>query len=346
MKRILIVSIFLMALAESAALAQQAKSSVEIDYNQPKTYVVGGIKVSGNRAFAEQQIINQSGLRKGMTVTVPSEDISAVVNRLWLQRYFQDVAVYVDSIAPSRDTAFFRIDIQERPRVSVFNFTGVKSGEKKDLLERLNFRRGSAFSDYVSKTSVDIIKRYYKEKGFLNVKVEPQVKKDTVVKNAIRVNFAVDRGEKVRIKTINFYGNTDVSDFKLAKSMKKTKSAKFYNFFSSKKYNEKEYPNDKKSLISAFNEAGYRDARLVSDSIYYVVPGKRLGIDFRFDEGKKYYFRDITWTGNSVYTSEALNSILQIGKGDVYDGVTMQQRLTGGGMEGEMDVAKLYRHNG
>ena len=157
MKRILIVSIFLMALAESAALAQQAKSSVEIDYNQPKTYVVGGIKVSGNRAFAEQQIINQSGLRKGMSVTVPSEDISAVVNRLWLQRYFQDVAVYVDSIAPSKDTAFFRIDIQERPRVSVFNFTGVKSGEKKDLLERLNFRRGSAFSDYVSKTSVDII---------------------------------------------------------------------------------------------------------------------------------------------------------------------------------------------
>ena len=346
MKRILIVSIFLMALAESAALAQQAKSSVEIDYNQPKTYVVGGIKVSGNRAFAEQQIINQSGLRKGMTVTVPSEDISAVVNRLWLQRYFQDVAVYVDSIAPSRDTAFFRIDIQERPRVSVFNFTGVKSGEKKDLLERLNFRRGSAFSDYVSKTSVDIIKRYYKEKGFLNVKVEPQVKKDTVVKNAIRVNFAVDRGEKVRIKTINFYGNTDVSDFKLAKSMKKTKSAKFYNFFSSKKYNEKEYPNDKKSLISAFNEAGYRDARLVSDSIYYVVPGKRLGIDFRFDEGKKYYFRDITWTGNSVYTSEALNSILQIGKGDVYDVVTMQERLTGGGKQGEMDVSKLYRDNG
>ena len=112
MKRILIVSIFLMALAESAALAQQSKSSVEIDYNQPKTYVVGGIKVSGNRAFAEQQIINQSGLRKGMSVTVPSEDISAVVNRLWLQRYFQDVAVYVDSIAPSRDTAFFRIDIQ------------------------------------------------------------------------------------------------------------------------------------------------------------------------------------------------------------------------------------------
>ena len=127
--------------------------------------------------------------------------------------------------------------------------------------------------------------------------------------------------------------------------MKKTKSAKIYNFFSSKKFNEKEYANDKKSLISAFNEAGYRDARLVKDSIYHVKPG-RLGIDLTFDQGKKYYFRNVTWTGNSVYSADALNSILQIGKGDVYDVVTMEHRLQGGGKQGDMDVAKLYRDNG
>ena len=127
--------------------------------------------------------------------------------------------------------------------------------------------------------------------------------------------------------------------------MKKTKSAKIYNFFSSKKFNEKEYANDKKSLISAFNEAGYRDARLVKDSIYHVKPG-RLGIDFTFDQGKKYYFRNVTWTGNSVYSADALNTILQIGKGDVYDVVTMEHRLQGGGKQGDMDVAKLYRDNG
>ncbi len=136
-----------------------------------------------------------------------------------------------------------------------------------------------------------------------------------------------------------------MSDYKLAKSMKKTKSAKIYNFFSSKKFNEKEYQNDKKSVISAFNEAGYRDARLIKDSIYTVKPG-RLGIDFIFDEGKKYYFRNITWTGNSVYTSDALNTILQIQKGDVYDVVTMEKRLQGGGKQGDMDVSKLYRDNG
>ena len=338
--------IAVLLMMQSVASGQQKKSSVEIDYNEPREYVVGGVKVTGNRAFAEQQILNQAGLRPGMKVTVPGDDISSVVSRLWLQRYFQDVAVYVDSIAPAGDTAFFRLDIQERPRVSMWSFSGVKSGEKKDLLERLNYKRGAAFSDYVSKTSVDIIKRYYQGKGFMNVEVEPQVKKDTVVKNAIRVNFAVDRGEKVKIKTINFIGNTDVSDFKLAKSMKKTKSAKYYNFFKSKKFNEKEYATDKKSLISAFNEAGYRDARLLKDSIYYVVPGKRLGIDFTFDEGKKYYFRNVTWTGNSVYSTEALNSVLQIEKGDPYDLVTMQKRLQGGGKQGDMDVSKLYRDNG
>lgn len=333
-------------LMQSVAFGQQKSSSpVEIDYNNPHKYVVGGVTVEGNRAFGEKQILQQCGLREGMEVTIPGDDISSIVNRLWLQRYFQDVAVYVDSLSSAKDSVYLRIAIQERPRVSRWAFSGVRSGEKKELMERLNFRRGGEFSDYVSKTSVDIIKRYYQGKGFLDVKVEPQVQKDTIVRNAIRVNFAVDRGIRTRIKTINFIGNDNVSDFKLAKSMKKTKSAKIYNFFSSKKFNEKEYANDKKSLISAFNEAGYRDARLVKDSIYHVKPG-RLGIDLTFDQGKKYYFRNVTWTGNSVYSADALNSILQIGKGDVYDVVTMEHRLQGGGKQGDMDVAKLYRDNG
>lgn len=313
-----------LALSAVPAFGQHKGGAVEIDYNNPRTYIVGGIKVEGNRAFGDKQILQQSGLRTGMEVTIPGDDISSIVKRLWMQRYFQDVAVYVDSLNASKDTVFLKLAIQERPRVSRWTFSGVKSGEKKDLQERLNFKRGGEYSDYVARTSVDIIKRYYQGKGFLDVKVEPQVQKDTIIRNAIRVNYAVERGPRIRIKTINFIGNDHVSDFKLAKSMKKTKSAKIYNFFSSKKFNEKEYLNDKKSLISAFNEAGYRDARLLKDSIYMVKPG-RLGIDFTIDEGKKYYFRNITWTGNSVYATDALNSILQIHKGDPYDVVTMER---------------------
>ena len=143
-----------------------------------------------------------------------------------------------------------------------------------------------------------------------------------------------------------------MKDFKIAKQMKKTKSAKIYNFFSSKKFNEKEYKNDKKMALSAFNEAGYRDARLVKDTIYMLPPKKegkkanRLGIDLTFEEGDKYYFRDITWTGNSVYSTEALDQILAIEKGDVYDQVSMNKRLKGGGKQNEYDVSKLYRDNG
>ena len=327
------------------ALAQAEGDGIVVDYNNPRKYIVGGVSVEGNHYFADKQIIQLTGLQKGLEVTVPGEDISSIVNRLWLQRYFEDVAVVVDSIVPATDTAFFKISIVERPRVSRWTFSGVKTGEKKELEERLNLRRGGEFSDYVAKAASDIIIRYYKEKGFLLTKVDVQTKRDTLVKSAIRVNFAVDRGQKVKIKKITFAGNDHVKESKLARSMKKTKDMRLLNFFSSKKFNEKEYSNDKTNLISAFNEAGYRDARIIKDTMYYIEPN-RLQIDFVIDEGRQYFFRDITWTGNSVYSSEQLNDILMIKKGDVYDVVTMEKRLFGGGKQNEYDVSKLYRDNG
>ena len=342
LKKILVAGILL--LSGAAAFAQQ-RLPVEIDYNNPKQYVVGGITVEGNTYYSDNQIIQQTGLRPGVSVKVPGDDLSSAMNRLWAQHFFQDIAVYADSVSAVGDSLFIRIAIKERPRVSRWTFSGIKNSDRKDIEERLHLRRGGEFSEYVESTSVGIIKRYYADKGFNNAKVDVQVTKDTMVANAIRVNFAIDRGQKIKIRDINFIGNDALSEFKLARSMKKTKAKKIYNFFNSKKFNEKEYPNDKKSLISAFNEAGYRDARLIRDSIYY-VDSNRLGIDFVIDQGKKYYFRDIKWTGNSVYSAEALNSILQIQKGDVYDVVTMQKRLTGGGKQSEMDVAKAYRDNG
>ncbi|MBO8454613.1 MAG: hypothetical protein IAC07_07830, partial [Bacteroidetes bacterium] len=263
------VLLVIMAVLSVPATAQLRQDEITVDYNSPKKYVIGGVSVEGNHYFSPDQIIQVSGLQKGLTVTVPGDDMASIVERLWLQRYFEDVAVVIDSIAPSRDTAFFKISITERPRVSRWTFSGVRQGEQKELLERLNLRRGGEFSDYVAKTATDIIKRYYKEKGFLLTEVNVQTRKDTLVRNAIRVNFAVNRGRKVKIKKITFTGNENVKESKLVRSMKKTKDARLINFFSSKKFNEKEYPNDKRSLISAFNEAGFRDARIVRDTIYY-----------------------------------------------------------------------------
>ena len=342
------LSIVLLALSTSLAFAQ-----VEVDYTRPRKYIVGDVSVEGNTYFSSNQIVSQTGLLKGREVTIPGDDISDAIKKLTSKGFFEDVGIYIDHFSPARDSVWLTIKIMERPRVSKFSFTGVKSSEKKDLEERLNLRRGRDFSDYVKNSSVGIIKRYYAEKGYLLCEVDVQTRKDSMVRHAIQVNFAVDKGPKVRIKDINFIGNEHLSDYKLAKSMKKTKSNKFYNFFNSKKFNEKEYPEDKKSLISAFNEAGYRDARIVRDSVYMVdVVGKngkvkkRICIDIEVDEGKKYYFRDVKWTGNSVYSAETLNEVLKIQKGDVYDKVTLQKRLYGGGKQTDYDVSKLYRDNG
>lgn len=322
-----------------------AQSGVTVDYNNPKKYIVGGVTVEGNNYVNKDQIVQTSGLREGMEVTVPSDFFSLLIDKMWSRRYFEDVSVAIDSLSAARDTAFFKIRVTERPRVSRWTFSGIKSGDQKDLKERLNLKPGGVFSDYVAKTSTDIIKRFYDEKGYNNATVDIQTKRDTLVKGAIRVNFAISKNEKVRIKKIDFGGVYDVKESKLVKSMKKTKDKRLQNFFKSKKFNETEFKNDKKGLIEAFNEAGYRDARILSDTVYFVEPGK-LEIDFKIDQGKKYYFRNVTWTGNSVYPAEALNDILQIKKGDVYDVVTMEKRLFGGGKQNEYDVSKLYRDNG
>ncbi len=336
----------MLLLAGFSLRAQTSRSSIEIDYNRPQKYIIGGVDVEGNQYFNARQILAQTGLQPGMEVTVPGEDMTSVVVRLVAQRYFEDVAVVVDSLCPTRDTAWFKICIRERPRVSRWTYSGVKTSEKKDLQERLNLRPGREYSDYVKNASVDIIKRYYKEKGYLKVKVDVDVQRDTMIRSAIRVNFGVDKGNKVRIRNINYIGNNqDVKDYKLAKNMKETHSNRWYNFFKSKKFKEKEYKTDRKTVLDAFNEAGYRDARLVRDSVYY-VDDKHLDIDMVFDQGKRYYFRNITWTGNSVYPSESLNGVLQIKKGDVYDVVTLEKRLKGGGKETDYDITKLYRDNG
>ena len=343
-RRILCTAALLLAV--HSVWGQGGRSRIEVDYAHPKKYIVGGVGIEGNQYFNEHQILQLVGMQPGQEITVPGEDITGIVKRLVAQRYFEDVAVVVDSLSASADTAWFKVCIRERPRVSRWTYSGVKSGEKKDLQERLNLRPGREYSDYVKNTSVDIIKRYYKEKGFLKVDVDVQTIRDSMIRSAMRVNFHVNKGPKVRIKDINFSGNEHVKEYRLAKNMKETHSNKWYNFFKSKKFKEKEYENDRKTVLEAFNEAGYRDARLVRDSVYYLPDGKHLAIDMQFEEGPKYYFRNITWTGNSVYATEVLNGILQVKKGDVYDKVTLEKRLHGGGKENEYDVSKLYKDNG
>ena len=337
------LSILLVLLSTFGATAQvqnQQKTSVVVDYNNPKEYVIGGLEVSGIQYLGKEQILSLTGLNIGDRITIPSEDISSIVKRIYMQRYFSDVNFFIDSV--QKDTAFIRLDLLERPRVSRWEFEGIKSGEKSDLNEKLKLRRGSELSEYLISSTSDIIRKFYVEKGFLQTEINVLQEQDTLIKNAVKVTFKVDRKTKVKIKKITFSGNDNVKGSKLASAMKKTKDMRILNFFSSKKFNEKEYPNDKRLLLQAYGERGYRDARIIKDSMYYIQDG-RLGINFVIDEGKKYYFRDVTWTGNSMYSSDQLNSVLKIKKGDIYDVVSMEKRL----FEAEEgNVSKLYRDNG
>ncbi len=340
----LIKLIVFVALLVPAYLFAQ-NGNIVVDYNNPKKYIVGDIKVEGVKIVSPEQIISLTGLQKGDEVTIPSEQLTDVVQRIYRQRFFANVGFYIDSLSAAKDTCFLVLKLQERPRVSRWNFAGVKKTEQSDIKERVKLRPGGELSDYVIKSTSDIIKRYFKEKGFLKTEVTVSQVVDTVVKNAVRVTFNIDKGPKVKIQTITFSGNEHIKESKLAASMKKTKDKRLRNLLSSKKFNEEEYKKDKESMISVFNEAGYRDAKIVKDSMYYITPD-RLAIDFEVEEGKKYYFRDISWTGNSIYTAEQLNSILMINKGDIYDVVTMDKRLQGDPKQQHMDVRKMYTDNG
>ncbi len=336
--------IVLIALFVPAGLFAQT-SDVVVDYNNPKKYIIGGIKANGVKIVSEEQIIGHTGLRVGDEITIPSEKVSDIIKHIYQQRFFSNVALYIDSLSAAKDTCYLVLDLQERPRVSRWSFSGVKKGEQTDIKERVKLRPGGELSDYVVKSTSDIIKRYFKEKGFLKTEVSVSQVKDTVVKNAVRVTFNIDKGPKVKIQTINITGNENVKTSKLAKAMKKTKDMRLRNILSSKKFREEEYKTDKIAMIDVFNEAGYRDAKILKDSIYY-ISDDRLAIDFELEEGKKYYFRDITWTGNSVYSEEQLNSVLMIEKGDVYDVVTMNKRLNGDPKQQHRDVRKMYTDNG
>ena len=193
-----------------------AYAQVEIDYNRPKQYYVGSVRVEGNTYFDQSQIAAQSGLYVGRRITLPGDEISSAIKRLLAKKYFEDVAIYAESLNETKDSVNLLISIRERPRMSRWNFTGIKSGDKKELNERIGFRRGGDFSEYTRTTAEGIIKRFYAEKGFLLCEVNTEVQRDTMVRNAIMVTFHIDKGPKVKIKDINFIGADDFSDYKLA----------------------------------------------------------------------------------------------------------------------------------
>jgi len=306
-------------------------------------YYIRKVNVRGLEHLDPDLVKASAGLVDGDSILLPSNFISNVITRLWSQRYFADVKVGAEIEGDSLDLEVF---LKERPRVFNWEFEGISTGKKKDIMEKLQLRRNSELSDYVLDKNVKLIKEYWKEKGFRNAKVNYRIEQDSVRDQYANVIFEIDRGERVKIGRINFDGNSVFDDKRLRRTFKKTHQ-KSINFFKSTRLKDKEYDEDKDLLIDFYNSKGYRNAHILSDSIYEYEPN-RLAIDLKVAEGNKYYIRDIAWVGNSVYSTEQLQNMFAVKKGDTYDKKSMHKRLGIGREENpeDMSVKSLYQNSG
>ena len=311
---------------------------------EPRLYYIRDVNVHGVQYLNPEILKSSAGLIAGDSVYLPSNFISNAISRLWSQRFFSDVKIGAEIEGDSLD---LEVLLKERPRVYNWEFEGISKGKKKDLLEKLKLKRGSELSDYVIDKNKKLIHNYWAEKGFRNTEVDVRIDNDTLRPGqAVTVTFLIDRKEKVKIGKINFVGNEQFNDKRLRRTFKKTHQ-KSINFFKGTKLNENDYEADKELLIDFYNSRGYRNATIVRDSIY-PINEKRLGIDLEVSEGNKYYIRNVSWVGNSVYETEGLQQMFGVKKGDIYDKKTMHKQL-GIGKETDPEaasVSSLYQNEG
>ncbi|WP_273081779.1 POTRA domain-containing protein [Alistipes ihumii] len=315
-----------------------------LDYEHPKQYIINKVKVSGIKYLDPEVVASISGLTKGDTIMIPSDYLSSTLKTMWNQRIYSDVQILTE---PVGDSVNIEIVLRERPRVYDWKIEGVRKGQMSELLETLKLKKGSELSDFVLNSSKDAIRKYFAEKGFYNADVSVRLENDTTLENVVNVFFVVDRKNRVKIGKIDFEGNTALSDRQLRRSFKKTHQ-KSINIFKGAKYKEKDYEEDKENLIDFYNSRGYRNATILSDSVYR-INDKRLGIALKVDEGNKFYYRNVSWTGNSVYETRQLNDMLGISKGETYDKKTLHKRLGIGkhaDYEDMSSISSLYQNNG
>ena len=347
--RLRILTIALFSLASVPVAAQidstaQVRNAPMLDYEHPKQYIINKVKVSGIKYLDPEVVASMSGLTKGDTIMIPSDYLSSTLKTMWNQRIYSDVQILTE---PVGDSVNIEIVLRERPRVYDWKIEGVRKGQMSELLETLKLKKGSELSDFVLNSSKDAIRKYFAEKGFYNADVSVRLENDTTLENVVNVFFVVDRKNRVKIGKIDFEGNTALSDRQLRRSFKKTHQ-KSINIFQGAKYKEKDYEEDKENLIDFYNSRGYRNATILSDSVYR-INDKRLGIALKVDEGNKFYYRNVSWTGNSVYETRQLNDMLGISKGETYDKKTLHKRLGIGkhaDYEDMSSISSLYQNNG
>lgn len=325
--------------------------TIDFDLNAPiltegdgKLYYIRHINLHGVKYLNHDILKSSAGLQEGDSIYLPSKFISNAMLRLWAPRYFSDVQIGATIEGDSLDLEVF---LKERPRILSWNIEGVSKSKATDLKDEiLKLRRNTELSDYVIDKNVKLIKEHYSEKGFRTCDVDVRITNDTTYEQCVNVTFVIDRGPKVRVGEINFNGNNAFEDKRLRRTFKKTHQ-KSILFFQNRKLLEEEYEADKELLLDFYNAQGYRNATILSDSIYY-IDDETLGIDITVSEGNRYYIRNINWVGNSIYTTEQLEQMFGVRPGDPYDKKSMHKRLGIGKEQNpeEISISSLYQNNG
>lgn len=326
--------------ASSQVLNRPTQQPSSIDYQQPRQYRIGEVKVSGYKFLDPIALTSLTGLKEGDMITVPGEDISRAIQKLWDQGILGDVDVTAHT---EGDVIYLTFNLTERPRLSNFRFSGINKSQGEALRDKVPLQKGRIVTDAVLNSTRNVVREYYVDKSFLNVKVNITQRPDSILPNSVVLNIHVDKGDKVKVGDISFVGNEAFKDKKLQRQLKNTKEKRFYKIFTSSKFNRTKFEEDKEALITFYNSQGYRDATIVSDSVYR-ISDDRLGIQITVDEGQQYFYRNITWAGNYLYDDNYLARVLGISKGDVYDQVELEKRLTYNPTG--VDVSALYQNDG
>ncbi|MBR6980644.1 MAG: outer membrane protein assembly factor BamA [Prevotella sp.] len=334
-------------LISMAATAQEVIVNPDISYAAlPRTLTVGGIDVTGVQDYDDYVLIPISGLSVGQTISVPGTEISDAVKRYWRHGLFSDVSISADSIVG--DKIYLNIHLTTRPQVSAINYIGLKKSEREDMESKLGIIVGGKLTPNVLDRAKILAKKYFDDKGYKNAEITITQRDDVANKNMVILDFEVDKKEKMKVHEINIVGNEQISDKKIKGGLfrkgalsKTHEAGKIGSLFKSKKFTPERWKEDKQKIIEKYNEYGYRDATIIEDSVWN-YDDKHVNVYVKVDEGRKYFIRNITWVGNTVYPTDILSRELGMGKGDVYNQKQLSKRLS----EDEDAVGNLYWNNG
>jgi outer membrane protein insertion porin family len=322
----------------------QVKAQERVPFDQGKKYILADVTVVGDISFNSQTVVTFSGLQKGQEITIPGEEISAAIKKLGKLGLFDEISFYINKV--QNDSIYLDLNIVELPKLNQVKFVGVKKTKTEALIKDNSLNKGKVVNENLITTAKNYIENKYKKDGFYSTKVNINTVKDTSTVNSVNMLVSIDKGEKIKIKEIDFVGNTKISDKALRKAMKDTKQKNPIRVLKASKFIKDKYKTDLEKVISAYKEKGYRDARILSDTVTFDKEKNALSIKINVEEGNKYYFGNIKFLGNTVYTDQGLSRVLGIKKGETYNGVLLQKRIADASKPDGEDIDNLYKNNG